>query len=243
MESAQEPGTVLIIEDDPITLKMASEYLNWNGVNVLEAAHSTSAKLRLAESEIHLVVLDIGSPDGTSRAFVCEVREETGGGIILVFLMAERENRIIGLEVGVDDHVTKSVEMRELLARIRNILKRAHVTNPQVSKGQVPNGVVRLGSWEIDLRRREAVAPDGSVAPLTRAEFDVVAALVQANGRPASRDYLLDVISRRSLHIGDRTVDTLISRIRQKLQSGAMSQDLILTERGIGYRANIASGD
>ncbi len=209
----------------------------WNGRGVLKAQDRASA----VEAGLHLLFLDKDKlPDGSGRPLAGEGPDV---GIVLMSLKEEGQDRAIGYRTDTDDCGGESVTMREFLARFQDTLKPVPADEGGTSDDKrTPDGVVRLGGWEIDLRRREAVAlDDGRIATLTRAEFDVVAALVLADGLPVSRDYLLDVISRRSLHIGDRTVDTLISRIRQKLRSGGMSQDLILTERGIGYRANIKS--
>ena len=225
---------VLIVEDDPVTLAMASQYLTRNGFQVLQAANCASARQQIQNAKIHLVLLDIRLPDGNGLDLAREIRRSSEVGLIFMTLMGDTDSRVQGLEIGADDYVTKPVEFRELLARVRTTLRRVHATGS--ARG---DGVIDLGPWEIDLRRREAVTKDGQIAPLTRAEFDLVAALVQAHGRPVSRDYLLDVVSRRSEVIGDRTVDTLISRIRQKLEPGENSGPLIITERGIGYRANV----
>jgi two-component system torCAD operon response regulator TorR len=235
MASAQDRDIVLIVEDDPITLKMVGGYLGRNGLVILKAQDCATARKTLADTPVHLVLLDIRLPDGSGRSLAREIRAMSDIGIIFMTFMGDTEDRVVGLEIGADDYVTKPIEMRELLAPVRSTLRRIRATNRAST-----NGVVKLGAWEIDLRRREAVGADGSIAALTRAEFDIVAALVQAEGQAVSRDYLLDVVSRRSLHIGDRTVDTLISRIRQKLEPGAKAPHLILTERGIGYRANTA---
>lgn len=225
---------VLLIEDDPIARTMAGQYLSRHDYEVLEAANCADARQMIASMDVDLVLVDIRLPDGSGMDLAREIRQASDVGLIFMTQMGDTENRVRGLEIGADDYVTKPVDLRELLARVRSTLRRVH--KPSVANA---DGVVVLGPWEIDLRRREAVTTGGRIAPLTRAEFDLVAALVQAGGRPVSRDYLLDVVSHRSEVIGDRTVDTLIGRIRRKLETEGVDRTLIVTERGIGYRANL----
>lgn len=234
MTDGRDRDVVLVVEDDPIARKLTSQYLGRHGYVVHEAPTCGDARRQLKSTDPHLVLVDIRLPDGSGMDLAREIRRASEVGLIFMTEMDDTESRILGLEIGADDYVAKPVHLRELLARVRSTLRRVRKATAANSDGVVP-----LGPWEIDLRRREAVTKDGRIAPLTRAEFDLVAALVHADGRPVSRDYLLDVVSRRSEAIGDRTVDTLISRIRQKLGAEDDATDLIITERGFGYRANI----
>lgn len=222
---------VLVVEDEPSTRTMIANYLRGNGYEVIEAG--TAAQYhRAVATGVDLVLLDIRLPDADGLELARDLRASSDVGLIFVTSLKDDVDRILGLEIGADDYITKPVNMRELLARVRSTFRRL-----SSGKATVETNVVQLGGWEIDLVRRECLDPSGALAPLTRAEFDMLAALVQAKGKPVSRDYLLDVISRRSLDVTDRTVDTLVSRLRRKIEPDPARPALILTERGVGYRA------
>ncbi|MEM7652006.1 MAG: response regulator transcription factor [Pseudomonadota bacterium] len=235
ISTTSSQSTILIVEDEQATRTMLSKYLADAGYKIVEAASGDDFRREMTRHPVDLVLLDIRLPDADGVALARDLRAGSNVGIIFVTSLSDEIDRVLGLEVGADDYVTKPVALRELLARVRSTLRRL-----EDNRATPRDGVFMLGVWEIDTIRREAVGADGKLADLTRAEFDLVSALVQAQGRPVSRDYLLDVISRRSEDITDRTVDTLVSRLRQKLEPEPGRPSLILTERGIGYRVGQA---
>ncbi|MFY7959308.1 MAG: winged helix-turn-helix domain-containing protein, partial [Elsteraceae bacterium] len=184
---------------------------------------------------IALVLMDLRLPDASGMDLAKELRQTSHAGLIFVTSVNDEIDRVLGLELGADDYVTKPIALRELLARIRSTLRRV------APAGEASRSATMrfLGPWEIDLFRREARDAAGAVAQLTRAEFDLLAALVEADGRSVARDLLLDVVSNRSEEVSDRTVDTLISRLRAKLEADPKQPGLVLTDRGVGYRAAV----
>lgn len=228
--TSDSSATILVVEDEPATRAMLSSYLSDAGYAVHQAQDGAAFKQAIADHDIDLVLLDIRLPDADGLALARGLRKRSDIGIIFISSLDEELDRVVGLELGADDYITKPVSMREMLARVRNALRRLQPA-PRTQER-----VIRLGDWEVDLVRREVVGRDARPLPLTRGEFDLLAAMVEANGRPVSRDYLLDVISGRSLDVSDRTVDTLVSRIRKKIESEPARPTLLLTERGIGYR-------
>jgi len=223
---------ILVVEDEPATRRMIATYLANNGLHVIEADCGAAMRAAMRESVVDLVLLDLRLPDTNGLDLAREIVNRPDLGLIFVTSINEDADRIVGLELGADDYVTKPVNLRELLARVRSTLRRLH-------RPQRPDalGTIALGPWTVDPVRREVTDADGNAAPLTRAEFDLLAALVSIDGRPASRDFLLDVVSRNALDVTDRSVDSLISRLRRKLGDDPRSPRWIITERGFGYRA------
>ncbi len=232
--SESTPRTILLVEDELATRTLISRYISDAGFVVLEAANAADFRRILrSRKPIDLVLLDLRLPDADGMDLARELRQTSQAGLIFVTSVNDEIDRVLGLELGADDYVTKPIAMRELLARIRSTLRRV------APAGEAPRSPTMrmLGPWEIDLFRREARDNGGGVVQLTRAEFDLLAVLVEADGRSVARDLLLDVVSNRSEEVSDRTVDTLISRLRSKLESDPKQPTLLLTDRGVGYRA------
>jgi two-component system, OmpR family, response regulator len=194
----------------------------------LQAAQDVSAaRAALAGEPIDLIVLDLGLPDGDGLALCRQLRAEGhDGAIIMVTARDSAIDRVLGLELGADDYLTKPFEPRELSARVRNLLRR----RPPAAK---PGGVqvARFGRWRLDLVKRRLIAPDDSLVMLSSTEFDILNRFVEAPHQPLSRETLLP--SRAATAAFDRTLDNQISRLRQKL--AAAGDDLILTVRSQGY--------
>lgn len=229
---------VLIVEDEAATRELMAAYLANNGFTVTQAGSGDAMQRAMAQDAFDIVLLDIRLPDGNGLELARDIVDRPDLGVIFVTSVDDDTDRVVGLELGADDYITKPVKLRELLARIRSTARR--LTREQPTG---PADAITLGAWSVDLVKREVTDDAGAVAPLTRAEFDLLAALVSIDGRPASRDFLLDVVSRNALDVTDRSVDTLISRLRRKLGDASRAPALIVTERGFGYRANINGRD
>jgi len=161
------------------------------------------------------------------------LRETTSIPVILLTAMAEETDRVVGLEIGADDYVTKPFNPRELLARIKAVLRRAHSLPPGCD---VPaSGNVRFDRWALDLDRRELVDSDGVVTPLSTGEFRLLAVFVEHPGRVLSRDQLLDLTRGRAAAVFDRSIDNQISRLRKKIEPDPRNPTLIKTVWGGGY--------
>ena len=175
-------------------------------------------------------------PDGDGFGLAREIHAENPVGIIFVTQRNNDIDRILGLELAGDDYVTKPVNLRELLARARALLRRRRLDR-ESSRNR---SVATFGSWLIDQTRREIATREGVPVRLTRGEFDLLAALVAADGRPLSRDYLIEVISNRDAEVGERTVDALIGRLRRKLGTTPGAPPIIVTVGGVGYKLGVA---
>jgi two-component system OmpR family response regulator len=189
----------------------------------------------LKTTRVDLVVLDLMLPGDDGLKLCRELRSATSGNpdipIIMLTAMSEDTDRIVGLEVGADDYVPKPFNPRELLARIKAVLRRTAGPNARAVK---PPHAYRFSGWVLDLVRRELTSPVGAMVALTGAEYDLLLALLERPGQVLSRDQLLE-LARNRVHGYDRSVDVQVSRLRRKLGDDTSTSPLIKTVRGAGY--------
>jgi two-component system OmpR family response regulator len=224
---------ILIVDDEREIREPLSKYLGKNGLRTSIAANSTEARGVLKNSAIDLVVLDIMMPGEDGLSLCRHLRETTNIPVILLTAMAEDTDRVVGLEIGADDYVTKPFNPRELLARIKAVLRRAHSV-PRSHEAMAGHRL-RFDRWILDMDRRELVGDDGVAVPLSTAEFKLLAAFV---GRPRvvlTRDQLLDLTSGRAADVFDRTIDNQVSRLRRKIEADPKNPLLVKTVWGGGY--------
>ncbi len=216
---------------------MVAGYFTREGFSVFEAASAGECKTLLRTKKFDLIFLDIHLPDGSGLVLAQEIRATSPVGIIFVTQQDGDVDRIVGLELAGDDYVTKPVNLRELLARSRALLRRRALERGSRRRGSI----VSLGSLLLDFTRRELAQRNGEPIRLTRAEFDLLAALIEADGRPLGRDYLIEVVSNRD-QMGDlRTVDSLIARLRRKMAPvHGSAAEVIVTVPGVGYKLGVA---
>ncbi len=215
---------------------MIARYFSQEGFLVEEAGSRAECQSLLELKQADLLFVDIHLPDGSGLELAQKIRAESPVGIIFVTQRDNEADRVIGLELAGDDYVTKPVNLRELLARARALLRRRALERGHLRR----TSVLSFGPWLLDLTRRELAVRDGELIRLTRAEFDVLAALVEAGGRPLTRDYLIEVVSNRDA-LGDiRTVDSMVARLRRKLAAPDSTADVIVTVPGVGYKLGIA---
>jgi two-component system torCAD operon response regulator TorR len=226
---------LIVVEDDPVTRSMIARYFAEQGFEVEEAGTGAECRRALKRSPADLLFIDIQLPDGDGFDLAREIRATSAVGIIFVTQKDSEIDRIVGLELAGDDYVTKPVKLRELLARSRSLLRRRGLERDAARE----RSVITFESWLLDQTRRELTTREGVPVRVTRGEFDLLAALVQANGRPLSRDYLVEVVSNRDTEVGDRTVDALVARLRRKLQPPAGGQPVIVTVTGVGYKLGV----
>lgn len=233
MHSAREPSAppLLVVDDDLVTQARLRAYFEQEGFRVCIAADGAQMRQQLGREAVRVVLLDINLPgeDGISLARELRARDATIG-IILVTSRSEDVDKIVGLEVGADDYVTKPFNPRELLARVKSLLRRAGGTQARPGSG------CGFAGWTMDLARRRLLDPEGAEVALTRGEFEVLALLVRHPDEVISRDRLARAVSGRDWNPLDRSVDVLVRRLRGKLDRGAGTASLISTVRGEGYR-------
>lgn len=225
---------LVVLDDDPVTRSMIARYFSEEGFHVREAPSAAECRTLLKATPPDLLFVDIHLPDANGITFAQEVRASSQVGIIFVTQRDSEIDRVVGLESAGDDYVTKPINLRELMARTRSLLRRSK----QSSGSSSHRSVITFGAYVMDMTRRELSSKGGHLIPLTRGEFDLLAALVEANGRPLYRDFLAEVVNNRTGG-GEgalRTVDTLVARLRRKLKQSEGDETLIITMPGIGYR-------
>ncbi|MDZ4869984.1 MAG: response regulator [Alphaproteobacteria bacterium] len=231
---AEASPHVLIVDDHRDIRDALSRYLQDNGLKVTMAESAASARRVLSQREIDLVVLDIMMPGEDGLSLCRSVREHRGTPVIFLSARTEELDRIVGLEVGADDYVTKPFSPRELLARIHAVLRRTNELPP----GQRPKtgNRVRFGAWVLHGPERQVVGRDGVVVSLSSTEYALLAIFLEHPNVVLTRDQLLDRIKGRGAdEVFDRSIDTQISRLRRKLEDDPRNPKLIKTAWGAGY--------
>ncbi|GBR11320.1 DNA-binding response regulator [Acetobacter oeni] len=223
---------ILVIDDDREIRDLLSKFLERNQMRVTSARDGREARRVWSQGHYHLVVLDLMLPGESGLDVARWLRSQTNIPIIMLTAMGDDTDRIIGLELGADDYVAKPFNPRELLARIRAVLRRATETQEQ------GNGEVReiiFAGWTLEIARRRLLNPEGVEVPLTGGEYDLLLALLERANRVLTRDMLLDLLRGRQAGPFDRAIDVAVSRLRRKLEDDGRNAQLIKTVRGGGY--------
>lgn len=224
-----EPAVILVVEDDPEIRELVSALLGREGFRTEVAEDAVSMDAVLGRVRPDLIILDLMLPGEDGLSICRRVRARHDIPILMLTAKSEEIDRVIGLEMGADDYLVKPFGPRELVARVRAVLRRG--SRPQMP----PDRRFAFGDFVIDLDARQLVTADGVSVRLTSAEFDLLACLVQRPRRVLSRDQILDWTRGRSADPFDRTVDMLISRLRRKLEAASPGSNLVATVRNGGY--------
>jgi two-component system, OmpR family, response regulator len=226
-------GHILAVDDDPSVRKMIVDYLGDNDIRVTAVASARQIAEVMGRDIIDLVVLDLRLPGEDGMEVARKLREESSGlPIIMLTGRKEEADRVMGLELGADDYLTKPFSPRELLARIRALLRRSRAQQT-VADGLQKLRAYRFAGWELNVRLRRLTAPGGGNVPLTNTEFNLLAAFLASPQRVLSRDQLLGLSRLHNDEVYDRSIDVQVGRLRKKLEAG--ETQLIRTERGAGY--------
>jgi two-component system OmpR family response regulator len=224
---------LLVVDDHRELRDSLNAYLHKHGYRVSSADSAATARRVLTTSAIDLVVLDIMMPGEDGLALCRFLRETTSMPIILLTAMTEDTDRVVGLEMGADDYVTKPFNPRELLARIKAVLRRTHALPPQ--RQPLARATLRFDRWTLDVGRRELLGEDGVAVPLSTAEFLLLSAFLNHPQMVLSRDQLLDLTRGRAAEVFDRSIDNQVSRLRKKIEADPKQPALIKTHWGGGY--------
>lgn len=224
---------IAIVDDHKDIRELVAKYLGQHGCRVSAADSAASLRHLLQRSAPDLIVLDVMMP-GEDGLSVCRYLRATSNlPVILLTAAAEETDRIIGLEIGADDYVTKPFNPRELLARIKAVLRRANSLPPQ--KSECRNKAVRFDRWTLDVGRRELIGADGVAVPLSTAEYRLICVLIERPGLVLTRDQLLDLTVGRAADVYDRSIDNQVSRLRKKIELDPRNPSIIKTHWGGGY--------
>jgi two-component system, OmpR family, response regulator len=226
-------GHILVVDDQKEICDVVQEYLTGEGYRVSIAHDGNGMRRVLGQHHIDLVILDLMLPGEDGLTLARSLRNESGIGIIILTGRGETVDRIIGLEMGADDYLPKPFHLRELLARVKSVLRR--VQSRVGEPGQPVRTNARFAGWSLDLSSRELLSPAGQQVRLTTGEFDLLAAFVNNPNQVLSRDRLLDLARNREAGPFDRTIDVQVGRLRRKLEDDPQNPSLIKTVRGSGY--------
>ena len=223
---------LLIVDDDPSVRRMLAEYLGGQGFEVSEAESGRAMREKVAAAVPDLVLLDLGLPGEDGLSLARWLRERHTCGIVMVTGSAGTVDRIVGLEVGADDYIGKPFEPRELLARIKSVLRRLQ---PPAPAARTAAQRVRIGRCELDVAARRLLDDEGRDVPLTAMEFDLLKAFIEHPNQVLSRDRLLNLTRDRDWEPFDRSIDIRITRLRRKIEADPENPRTIQTIRGAGY--------
>jgi len=226
------PTRLLLVDDEPSLREPLAEYLARQGFVVRQAEDAAKARSALLEETPDLVLLDIMMPGEDGLSLCRHLSETKHLPVIMLTAKGEAMDRIVGLEIGADDYVAKPFEPRELVARIRSVLRRSSKTAPATDE----DALYEFDGWKLDPLKRKLTDPQGTVVPVSSAEFRLLVAFLNHPRQVLDRDRLLDMVQGREAHLFDRAVDNQVSRLRRKMEDDSRDPKLIQTVWGGGYR-------
>jgi two-component system, OmpR family, response regulator len=234
--AVQQPGHVLVVDDDSVAREHVSQYLKLNDFRVTPAESGRRMMQILDDEPVDLVALELKLSGEDGLQLARRLREASRIPLIIVTSRTDEADRVMGLELGADDYVTKPFSSRELLARIRAVMRRyrAAADNPPLRDDSVR--AYRFAGWELNVRLHRLQSPSGERIPISNGEFGLLLAFLGRPERILTRDQLLDLSRLRSTDVYDRAIDVQVLRLRRKIEVDPTLPQLIKTERGLGYR-------
>ncbi len=224
---------LLIVDDDADIRDLLADYLRKNGYRITTVADGRGMWAALDKSHVDLIVLDVMLPGDDGLVLCRNLRATSAIPVIMLTARGEDMDRIVGLEMGADDYLAKPFNPRELLARIKSILRRAKAIPESIQADEART--IRFAGWALDTAARHLVAPDGLVVPLSGAEYRLLMIFLQHPNRVLTRDQLMDLGQGREALPFDRSIDVQVSRLRQRLREDPKESAIIKTVRGQGY--------
>jgi two-component system, OmpR family, response regulator len=225
---------VLVVDDEPAVRQLVDDYLGQNDFRVSGATGGAQLLSVVRSQVVDLVLLDLRLRGEDGMQLLRQLRAESQIPVIILTGRAEEADRVMGLELGADDYLTKPFSPRELLARIRTVLRRTHAGHE--SAGAPVCRAYRIPGWELNLRTRRLTAQEGGEVALSNGEFNLLAALLATANRVVTRDQLIELSRRYDNEVYDRAIDVQILRLRRKIERNPAEPQIIVTERGVGYR-------
>lgn len=231
-----ETASILVVDDEPELRSMLEEYLTKQNFTVLTADGGAALRQIVAEHAVDIVVLDINMPGEDGLSLARFLREHYDVGIIMLTASGEVVDRIVGLEMGADDYIPKPFDPRELLARIKSVLRRVSAApSPSTPAAEANPSRIRFGRCILDMERRQLVTLDGEAVTMTSMEFDLLQTFATHPNRVLTRDQLLEMAHNRDWEPFDRSIDIRVTRLRRKIEVDPTKPQTIKTVRGAGY--------
>ena len=237
----QNHNTILIVDDDQEITTLLAEYLANFAFDVLVANDAFEMREQLASHSVDLVVMDLMLPGTDGLTLAREIRLQSEIPVIMLTARSSLIDRVVGLESGADDYIGKPFEPRELVARIQSVLRRTHNSISNTTRLVASSDIVSFDGWELHRHERTLTSPTGLVVPLSNAEFKLLTTFLHTPRRLLSRDQLMEHARGRAMDAFERSIDLLVSRLRQKLAEDANEPSMIKTVRGAGYIFNVQS--
>ena len=225
---------ILVVDDEPEIGQLIERFFSGQGFDVSIALNGAALRVAVRERSIDLVLLDLGLPDEDGLTLLRDLQTQWRGPVIVVSGRGESVERIVGLELGADDYVSKPFELRELLARVRSVLRRTRGAAPAPA-AQGAATTMHFEGFRLDPAARRLTSELGQETPLTTGEFELLLALLQRPNQVLSRDQLMNALHRRDANPFDRTIDVQIGRLRRKIEADPANPQLIKSVRGAGY--------
>jgi two-component system OmpR family response regulator len=233
MDTMDTPDRILIVDDDPEIRQLLVDYLARNGFDAVPARNGREMAQALERHAIDLVVLDLMLPDTDGLLLCRDLRARSNTPVLMLTARGEEADRIVGIEMGADDYLVKPFSPRELLARVKGILRRTRSLPPNLKPDT--QRCLAFAGWKLDTATRVLTGADGVATPLSGAEYRLLRILLDHPNRVLNRDQLVELIHGREAEPYDRAIDVQISRLRQRLQDDGREARLIKTVRGEGY--------
>lgn len=233
MNQEGEKRQLLVVDDDPQICRFLQRYLSHEGFDVLIARDGAEMRKALSEGTIDLIILDLNMPGDDGLTLTREIRRTSRVGIIILTGKEGSVERVVGLELGADDYVSKPFDERELLARIRSVLRRSAASRAE--GGRAAGGTLAFDGFILDIDRRELRRREGTIVALTTLEFDLLVILAWNSQQIMTREKLLEMAAGRDWTPYDRAVDTAVVKLRRKMELNARQPCIIKTVRGVGY--------
>jgi DNA-binding response OmpR family regulator len=227
--------TILVVEDDPAIRSLLERSLSGDGYHVIALGEGRGVEAAVEANGVDLVMIDLGLPDSDGLSLTRRLADHYKVGIIIISGRRDLTDRVVGLELGADDYITKPFEPRELLARVRSVLRRGARVEDRPEISDVRHRCLAFDDWTLDLTAQTLLAPSGEPVTLTSGEFKLLETLVRHANRVLSREQLLDLVYVNDTPAFDRSIDVRIGRLRKKLEGSARDSRFIRTIRNVGY--------
>jgi two-component system, OmpR family, response regulator len=236
IDPKEQPLHILVVDDDPRIRQMLIRYFEQEGYRISAAEDGAAMRAQLNAMPVDVILLDVVMPGEDGLTIAREIRARSDVGIIMLTGRDEVLDRVVGLEVGADDYIAKPFHLREVLARVKSVVRRRKAApEPARRSEDRAEDVIRFDGWLLDTGRRRLVSPGGEDVALTSGEFDLLAALAKHPGRVFSRETLMEHTRGHGLNAFDRTIDAQIARLRKKIERDPKSPTIVKSIRAVGY--------